>query len=465
MPDTPRRWWRTLRVRVTALVTVAVAAALAVASVVLVLTMRGTLIGEVRQTAEAEVARVAAELEQGRTPTEGEWSAVSGFTMIQVRDEQGRLLAELPEPAAEAAAERPAVPDADGGDAAERRAADADASPGPAADELVVAERTVTTPDGVLTVVAASRIGPAAHGVDLVVNALMVAAPLLTLFVAVLAWFAVDRSLRPIEAVRRRAEAISHANLGERLPQAATGDEVERLTATLNAMLDRLDAGARRQREFVSDASHELRTPLAAMRAEIEVARAHGTASGWRATADRLLADHRRIERLTGDLLLLARFDDGSVARRAEPVRLDELVAGELAALTRAEAAASLRPVQVRGVPAELARLVRNLLDNADRYSAGRVAVTLAAEPGSEPGAGTAVLTVDDDGPGIPPDQRERVFDRFYRLDGSRDRSSGGTGLGLALARRIARAHDGDVVVAAAPLGGARFTVRLPAAD
>ncbi|WP_261575351.1 sensor histidine kinase, partial [Frankia gtarii] len=343
------------------------------------------------------------------------------------------------------------------------------------ARNLVVAARTVRTPDGPRTVRAVSRLGQVTASVHVVQRALLVATPLLTVLVGALTWFAVDRALRPIEAVRRRAEVISHSTLGERLPHARTGDEVERLTATLNAMLDRLAAGARRQRQFVSDASHELRTPLAAMRAELEISLTYRGDTDWRLAATRLLDDHRRLDRLTGDLLLLARVDDDPApTARDGPVDLAAVVDGELAVVTRVRSTADLVPVLTVGVEADLVRLVRNLLDNADRHAATTVAVQLRRVGGDDgtggstppfgPSGGWAVLTVDDDGPGIPAVDRERVFDRFVRLDAGRDRDSGGSGLGLAIVRGVAHRHGGTVTATAAPAGGARFEVRLPLA-
>jgi signal transduction histidine kinase len=436
-----------LRVRLTALVTVAVGLALAAASVALVTSMSRTLVGEAEDAALAKVDAVAAALEAGQPVPEGD--APEHLTVIQVQDTDGNVLQKIPDTAA---------PGALAGLRDEVRAAREDAladEPRGArpSDEQVLAWRTVSTPDGDRVVLAVSRLGSVTRGVQLVVTSLLVATPLLTLFVGLLTWFAVGRALRPVEAIRGRAEVISHANLDERLPPPRTGDEVARLTETLNEMLDRIAEGARRQREFVSDASHELRTPLAAIRADLEVSLARPGA--WPGVGHRLLADHQRLERLTGDLLLLARLDDHAPGR-TERLRLDAVVAGELPALRRTESTVDLDPVTVAGNEPELARLVRNLLENADQHAIDRVAVRLHTEDGA------AVLTVDDDGPGIPPDERDRVFDRFHRLDASRARTSGGAGLGLAMVRRIAHAHGGTVSVADAPLGGARFTVRLP---
>ncbi|MFE9765993.1 sensor histidine kinase [Streptomyces sp. NPDC005808] len=445
-PRTPRLTRRpTLRVTLTALVTVAVGLVLTLASVVLVTGMSHTLIGDVKAAAVREVDRVADELAGGKPATDRRYSPVEVVTVIRVEDESGRIVQTIPELPTGAPEDRPTA----------RPPGEPVQTP---AEDLVVASRTVVTPDGVRTVSAVSRLGPVSRSIDLVVRALWIGTPVLTAFVGLLTWFTVDRALRPVEAIRKRAEAISHSTLGERLPRPRTGDEVERLTTTLNAMLDRIDEGARRQREFVSDASHELRTPLAAIRAELEVSLAHRGPDDWRGVAGRLLDDHRRLDRLTGDLLILARTEDSAVSRRAETVRLDEVVAGELVAVSRVEVVASLgQPVEVTGVVAELARLARNLLDNADRHAAGRVEVRVGTA------GGRALLSVDDDGPGIPVEQRARVFERFVRLgDGSRARGDGGVGLGLAMVRGIARRHGGDVTVTESPLGGARFEVQLP---
>lgn len=444
------RWPGSLRVRLTVLVTVAVGLALAGASVALVTGMSRSLIGEVEEVARAEVDKVAEALKAGQPPT-GELPRES-MTAIQIQDEHGNVVQQIPE-----SPTRSVTLDELPKELRDARAAARDGGPTAVlpSEDVVLAWRTVSTPDGPRTVLALSRLGTITNSVNLVVDALLVAAPLLTLFVGALTWFAVDRSLRPVEAIRRRAEAISHSTLDDRLPAPGTRDEVARLTATLNEMLDRIDEGARRQREFVADASHELRTPLAAMRADLEVALARPDGADWPATARRLLDDHRRLDRLTSDLLLLARLDT-TAGRQVEQVRLDEVVAGELPVVRRAELDVDLAPVVVTGAVPELTRLVRNLLDNADRHAAGRVAVRLSVEDDS------AVLTVADDGPGVPATQRDRVFDQFVRLDSSRARNSGGAGLGLAMVRRIADGHGGVATVDTSPLGGARFEVRLP---
>ncbi|TDV37758.1 signal transduction histidine kinase [Actinophytocola oryzae] len=435
--------------RLTALATVAVGLALAAASVTLVTAMSRSLVGDVTRAATTAVDDVAADLVAGRRPTAT--VPPQSLSLIQVQDSGGRVVQRIPDVRAGEVAGLPTDLPPEVRDA--RITARDEPNTIRPSDDTVLAWRTVSTPDGARTILVVSRLGPVTASVTLVVDALLVLAPLLTAFVGALTWFAVGRALRPVEVIRRRAEVISHSTLDERLPEPVTHDEVARLTGTLNEMLGRLDEGARRQREFVADASHELRTPLAAMRAELEVAlRRDGD---WPGVARRLLDDHRRLDRLTGDLLLLARLDDHP-GPAGEQVRLDEIVAGELAEVRRVPVAVDLAPVVVTGVVPELTRLVRNLVDNADRHAASRLAVRLSAR------GGVAVLTVDDDGPGVPAAHRERVFDRFFRMDRSRARTSGGAGLGLEMVRRIARGHGGDATVGVAPLGGARFTVTLP---
>jgi signal transduction histidine kinase len=467
------RWLGSLRVRITLLATVAVTVALVGASVVLVWAVERTGVGQVREDARSEVDRVAAALAAGQRvsgPDEAMFGRAGVFVLVQ--DEAGEVVDTVPSGWSAGRlheitggvdlSELGAFLHDEGetleehirgraGQVSDTRIAHADG-------DLVVASRTVETPDGARTVVAISPLAEVARSVDAVIRALWVTAPLLLLFVAATTWVAVDRSLRPVERIRRQAEAISHSTLSDRLPEPPSAAELQRLTATLNEMLGRLEAGARRQREFIADASHELRTPLAAMRGELEVALSHADTTQWQPVASRLLADQRRLEQLATDLLTLARLQETSAHPDAEPVDLAAVAAAELDAITTVQLDTDLQAVQVHGSTADLARLVRNLLDNAARYADHRIALSLHEEDGQ------AVLRVDDDGPGVPEADRERIFERFTRLDGSRTRTSGGVGIGLALVRRVADGHGGSVTVGDAPLGGARFEVRIPAA-
>jgi signal transduction histidine kinase len=232
----------------------------------------------------------------------------------------------------------------------------------------------------------------------------------------------------------------------------------------MNTMLGRLETASTRQRQFVSDASHEMRSPVAAIRADPEVALAEGDHADWPSVATAVLAEESRLEALLADLLILAAGDEAPPPPDGATV--------DLAALARAEAERPHTvPVTVAGdvtatVPGsreQLARVVTNLVDNAARHARARVEVTVGRVPG--PGEPTCWrLAVDDDGPGVPAGDRERVFERFTRLDDARARDAGGAGLGLAVVRSIVGRHRGAAWVEDGPLGGARFVVELPAA-
>jgi len=291
------------------------------------------------------------------------------------------------------------------------------------------------------------------------------AAELLLLMVPLVAllWVAVGRALAPVEAIRKRAEVITGKDLQQRVPEPDQHDEIGRLARTINAMLGRLHASSERQRQFLGDAAHELRSPIASLRAQIETALDQDGDAQAREVMPDLLADTMRMQALADQLLLLARSDAGMAGRRLAPVDLDDTVDAVIASQRPGDASravvvdqSNVAPVQVIGDRALLEQAVRNLVDNAVRYAVSSVVVTLEAAPGE------AVLTVDDDGPGIPPEHRQDVFLRFTRLDRSRDRDHGGVGLGLAIVAGVVQDHGGTVVAEASPLGGARLRVTLP---
>jgi signal transduction histidine kinase len=299
------------------------------------------------------------------------------------------------------------------------------------------------------------------QSVHILRNTLWVAFPVLVLALAVVAWRVVGATLRPVEALRRGAEDITGGGRAGRLPVPESGDEIHRLAITLNGMLGRLDNARARQRAFVADAAHELRSPLTTMRTELEVAQRLADSTDWPALADDLLTDVQRLSRLVDDLLLLARADDDQTrpVSVAEPVELGELLAAVVARngspvvrLARPEA-----QLWTVGDADALSRVVANLLDNAIRHAAAAVRVAV------QPDGAYHLVTVVDDGPGIPAADRERVFGRFTRLDDGRARDAGGAGLGLAIVRELVRRHGGTVILAdAGP--GLRAEVRLPAA-
>lgn len=327
------------------------------------------------------------------------------------------------------------------------------------AEPFVIVVSSVDTPDGVVRVVTAQSLESVERSTTVLVTLLGIGMPLVLVVVAATSYMVVGRALAPVEAIRRRVAAVSAADQDARVPVPPSGDEIARLAETMNSMLSRLQAAAAAQHRFVADASHELRTPLATIRTTTELATLHPEAMGRERAADLVLAETRRLERLVSDLLLLARSDEHGLIMRLTDVDVDDIVTGEIARIRGegdVKVAVDVVSVRIRGDAQHLLRAVRNLMDNATRFAATTVWVRLACADG------TAHLDVHDDGPGIPGAERERVFERFVRLDDSRERGTGGTGLGLAITREIARAHGGDVEALASEHGGARLRLTLP---
>jgi signal transduction histidine kinase len=282
---------------------------------------------------------------------------------------------------------------------------------------------------------------------------------LLLLVVGAGAWTLAGRALRPVEAIRREVEAIGAEDLHRRVPEPPTGDEIERLARTMNTMLTRLDDSAERQRQFVADASHELRSPLAGIRAQLEVSLAYPDRGDRHAIDEEMLSDAVRLQRLVDDLLLLSRLEASNSGQPArQPVDLDAIVFREIRRLQARSAirtdARHVSGAQVVGDPDELTSVVRNLLENAARHAESEITVALHEDDHD------AVLSITDDGPGIPSESFDQIFERFARLDEGRQRDAGGSGLGLAIVHSIVSAHGGRIEVRNVP--GARFTVTLP---
>jgi signal transduction histidine kinase len=287
---------------------------------------------------------------------------------------------------------------------------------------------------------------------------LVIGVPVLLVLACSTVWLVVGRALRPVEQIRGAVTAITSADLSQRVPEPGTDDEIGRLARTMNDMLARLEDSAARQRRFVADASHELRSPLTAIRTGLEVGLAHPDRAPWPEIAGRAVRQSQRLEHLIAQLLVLAKADAQQLAARRQPVDLAALLA-DLRAATPAPGISIDLSVPPRtfttGNPQDLSRMFRNLLDNAVRYARHRVLITAAAGPDG------TIVEVADDGPGIPEEERERVFGRFVRLDASREQASGSAGLGLAIAREIAAAHGATIVLAEAEGGGTRAVVTL----
>ncbi len=326
-------------------------------------------------------------------------------------------------------------------------------------DELAVGDAS-----GTPLLVGATQLDEVEASIDALQRALLIIVPLLVAGFGLLSWFLVGRALRPVHAISDQVQEITTSSLDRRVPVPDTRDEVSELATLMNQMLTRLEHGGERQRQFSADASHELRSPLSTVRAAAELIGRDGASDRSSRLADEIVAETDRMDELIGDLLELARLDEDRRALDTEPVDLVAVVSDEVERIGR-DAACPIElvveptPVTIDAAPRQLRRLITNLVDNACRHADQRVVVTAAPGP-----HGGARLVVDDDGPGIPEYERERIFERFGRLDESRGRREGGAGLGLALVRAIAERHGATVSVGRSDLGGARFAVRFAVA-
>lgn len=445
-----------LRARIVGVSTVLLAVALVAAGLLARTLFERSLLADLDDAARARGADVARLVDAGELtdpiPVAG------GAGGIQVLDADGRVQAASPGGDALAPLLEP-------GDLAEVRAGGAALLPGARIgvdDPLRVVGVDAGTREDPVTVLVASSLAETRSSLRAVDLALIVGGPLLLLGLAALSWLVVGSALRPVASLRAGAEEITGAGVeGRRLPVPAAEDELRRLAVTLNRMLDRLEGASERQRVFVADAAHELRSPLTSVRTQLEVALRHGGAADWQETATGVLAEAERMSRLVDDLLVLARLDEGTlVGPRPRPVALEAVVADTVgrrgATRVPLDVTAADGPLFVSGDVDALGRVVGNLVDNATRYASSAVSVDLARADGR------AVLTVVDDGPGIPAQDRERVFERFAQVDASR--AGTGTGLGLAIVRGTVQAHGGTVRLADAE-PGLRVEVSLPLSE
>lgn len=436
------RSWLTIRVRLTALAVLIVGTGLIAGSIIVLAivsdNLRTAAENAARQRARDTAALVAA----------GDLRSTVDDRLVQVVDRHGMVVAASPElqgrpplvsrwPDAGLLIETvPALPIGDG-------------------DYLVVGVPTTLSGEPV-AVYAASPLETVTESVEAMASALLVAAPILLVIIVGASWLLVGRALRPVEEMRRQVAEITASELNRRVPEPAVDDELGRLASTMNAMLARLQESHELQLRFTGDAAHELRSPLAAILAQLEVGLAHPKETDWVRLARAVHREGTRVDRLADELLALSRVD-GSV--EVEAVDLDELVLSEVDAV-RARGRvtvdlSALSAVRLAGRSDELRRVIRNLLENAERHARSVVTVGLTGD------AEVAELTVADDGAGIPVAERERVFERFYRLQPARDRDTGGTGLGLSIAKGIVTAHGGRIWIADSA-AGAELHVELP---
>lgn len=454
-PTPPRRWPRprprTLRTRVTLVASLSITAAIVLGVVAIYLLQ----IQSARRTIDSQLRTYAIQIAQsagiGTWPRTLAPSSLDPSAEAQVIAPNGRVLA-----ATRTLAGLPAVYLlAPGSDVPVRQKA----ADGVVPAEVRIAALRTTVRHRPVTIIATTSTGLLSQVNSGFARDLAIALPVILVLAAAVTWLVVGWALRPVDRIRRAVTGITSAGLSRRVPEPGTSDEIEHLAKTMNDMLTRLDDSARRQHRFVADASHELRSPLAAIRTTLEVGLAHPNTAPWPVIAERAAQQSERLEDLIQQLLLLAKADEHQLAAQQQIVDIAALL-HDVVASTQAyhvdvklDAAAVLSVV---GNPDHLERLLRNIIDNAVRHANRHVIITATVT------SDQVRIEIDDDGPGIPTEDRKRVFDRFVRLDNSRERNSGSAGLGLAIAREITLAHRGRIVIADNLAGGTRVIITLP---
>ena len=441
-----------VRLRVTLLGAGVFALALIVGAVGLLQALEHVLIDDARTAAQGALARQAEVLRADGIPPSASVVEMNGVTTLQFGAAGRTFVVAVPE-GVELADEVMSAPAA---------------APGQLVSRAVIAERLGlpstsnylfdAQPVGGALLSTVSPLDDVQATIDRTRQALWVVVPALVLLVGGTSWVLAGRALRPVRNLTAQVAGIESRSLHERLPEPGSGDEIAELARTMNQMLGRLERSSETSRRLVSDASHELRTPVAVMRTELEVAQRDPNAD-WSATGDVVLGELDRLQLLVDDLLLLARGDEMSFAH--DDIDLG-VVVNEVASRRRRVPVASPQledAVVVRGDERALGRAFDHLVANAATAAATEVAVAIEGNGGDH-----VAVHVDDDGPGIPPDQRGNVVRRFVRLDEGRSRDEGGAGLGLAVATDVATGHGGQLSITDSPLGGARVTITLPIA-
>lgn len=452
---------RTIRVRLTLWYVMLLAIILVTFSAFLYLTLAHNLDTELDRSLGAEAQRIIAsiDLQDGQPSLNGEFDPQSTGIVVALYSRTGTRLMDTNA--------RPAF----------LRATAALAQRIPSEPTLVTVQLTDGTRWRVLTmpvtedgqVAGVLQVGRSeeeiSRALGQLVTLMAIAIPATILLTVAGGLFLAGRALNPIDQITRTAERLGAQDLSQRLNLRGTDDEVGRLAATFDGMLERLDRAFRRQREFTADASHELRTPLASLISQVELALERSrTPAEYRRVLTSVRDDARRMTQLLNDLLTLARADDGNVPLIRETLELGELAKQVVAAMeplarergvTLERCAAE--PVFVNGDQTRLAHLMINLVDNGLKYTptGGRVTIRVSRRPGQ------AIIEVSDTGVGITAEHLPHIFERFYRVDRSRSRSDGGTGLGLSICRWIVEAHGGAITVSSLPGQGTTFTVML----
>ena len=333
-----------------------------------------------------------------------------------------------------------------------------------------IAVRRVTIPPaGTPYIILASQpLRPVEDELESLREILYFATPVVLLVAGFGGWFLARQGLAPVAAMARSARQIGAGSLDQQLPVVNPRDELGQLATTFNDLLGRLNAAFEEQRRFMADASHELRNPLSVMStaAGVTLKKEHRAEEEYREALQIVAEQTRRLSRIVNDMFMLARADSGRYPLRKRPLYLNDLLeeVARAGAVLAADRSASVKLTSVpeavfHGDEDLLRQMLLNLVDNAVKFTPSDGAVTLSLERREA----DYVLSVADTGPGIPAEARQHIFERFYRADRTRTKTEdGGAGLGLAIARWIARAHDGDIELSDSGVGGTKFVVRLP---
>ena len=452
----PVRWWsrQSLRARLTIVATAVFSFAVLTGAILVLQLQRYALLNVLDSAAKKTAASAVQQLD--KDPHNTEIPATSGgVTSVQIVSDVDDVVGGSPNAPVTPVLNARQLADARGGARIDTT------DPVTRLGVRVLAEQS-----GTRTVLVVTDLTRVDDSIRVLRRAALIGGPLAVLLMGLATYLVAALTLRPVAELRHGATDITAAGLSDkRLPVPGARDEIHRLAITLNAMLDRIDSSTRKQRTFVGDAAHELRSPLASLRVQLEVAQRIGPDQTWTMLVDEVLEDVSRLERLVEDLLALARTDEARNQPRREPVELDRLMEHVVDRYSRDEVAVRLtamEPATLLGDGDGLRRVLVNLTDNAVRHATSTVTLALAVRRGRS--GSTALITVVDDGPGIPEDERERVFDRFYRVEQSRSRVSGGNGLGLAIVQDLVRSHGGSVTLHGRPDGhpGLLVEVSLP---
>jgi signal transduction histidine kinase len=450
----PYARFHTVRWRLTLLAAALVAATLIVSAAGLVMLDQRLLLRAVDETLVQRADNIEADVARGAIAAALRSEGDREDSFVQIIDGDGLVIGATTNVASLPAVTSPLGPDF-------REVFRRVSTPPLSEHEFRILARAVPSTNGINTLVVAKNLDDITESVRVLMLSLAISIPIAVSLLAALVWWLMGRALAPVEAIRAEVSGMHGADLHRRVPVRNNDDEISRLAATMNALLERVEHATNRQREFVGDASHELRGPLTRIRSLLELSIAHPATAKPEATYRSVLSDITKLQQLVDDLLFLARSESGR--QEVSDVDLDDLVLDQVRELrargrVRVDTSA-VSAARVRGDANQLKRAISNLASNAERHAATTITFELREYDGQ------SELVVADDGPGIPEEQRDAVFQRFTRLDDARSRDSGGAGLGLAIVHDIVARHSGTVSIGTSEQGGTRMILTFSRAD